>query len=95
MVTFEVRESSIFKTFTALSVDYVFSETVPFPNLSSHAVPAAIMNGTRPNRPTHPNLTNSLWKLTQKCWKDTPEDRPEIAGAIKELKEMSVCFLFT
>lgn len=48
------------------------------------------MNGERPFRPAHASLTDPLWKLTQKCWKDVVKDRPEIEGVIRELKEMSV-----
>jgi len=48
------------------------------------------MYGKRPQRPTHPDLTNSLWDLTQRCWKEGPQDRPEMGEVIGELKRLSV-----
>ena len=57
-------------------------------------VPGMIMSGARPNRPTHPSLTEPLWTLIQKCWKGAARDRPVIGDVIKELKGMSVYSLF-
>ena len=68
---------------------------VPFFEIPSQAVPAAIMKGDRPRRPTHPSLTDSLWELTQSCWDDTAENRPEVEDVAEELKEMSVYPSFT
>ena len=48
------------------------------------------MNGIRPDRPTHPSLTEPLWSLIRKCWNQMAKGRPKIGDVIKELKEMSV-----
>lgn len=63
---------------------------VPFPGMTVHTVPAAIMGGQRPERPPHPGLTDTLWKLTERCWEEAPGDRPEMEDVVKHLKEMLV-----
>ena len=68
----------------------VFSGTVPFSHVTSSAVPAAIMDGLRPRRPIHPSFTDPLWKLTERCWNDVAEDRPEMVEIVDEIKRVSV-----
>ena len=68
----------------------VFSGTVPFPTTTTPAVPATIMYGGRPDRPTNPCLSDRLWKLAQKCWDDNPKHRPGMEEVTKELNKMYV-----
>ena len=70
----------------------VFSGKVPFHEVAYPAVTAAILRGERPSRPNHPSFNDALWNLTQKCWDDAANDRPEMNNVIKELKGMSVFF---
>lgn len=72
----------------------VFSGKVPFPGMTAQVVPAMIMGGQRPERPTHPGLTDALWELTKRCWGMVPEDRPEMEDVIQYLKKMSVILAF-
>ena len=48
-----------------------------------------VLNGGRPRRPKHPDFTESLWKLTQRCWSHDAQDRPNIQEVIEALKEPS------
>lgn len=66
----------------------VFSGKVPFPDLATQAVPAAIMRGERPERPAHPGLTNPLWELIERCWGESPGGRPEMEDVVKDLKKI-------
>ena len=68
-----------------------FSGKVPFHDVSAPAVPAGIMDGKRPKRPDHPKLTDALWGLTERCWAERAQDRPEMKEVVEALKEMSVC----
>lgn len=54
----------------------------PFNNCVPTAVAVNILAGRRPERPTHPNLTEDVWDLTQRCWNQNPKQRPEISEII-------------
>ena len=62
-----------------------FTGTVPFNNNPPAAAILAIMTGKRPPRPTHPNFTDRLWALTQRCWDQHPQSRPEISEVLRAL----------
>ena len=66
----------------------VFTGEVPFSEIVVPAAMKSIMDGERPMRPNHPDLTESLWTLTQKCWADEARDRPKMWEVIKVLKEL-------
>ena len=63
---------------------------MPFPERGFCEVGAAIVEGDRPSRPDHRDLTDDLWTLTQKCWRDLAEDRPGVVDAVEVIKETSV-----
>ena len=54
----------------------VFTGAVPFSGETSCAARSAIVGGERPSRPTHPALTDKLWMLTQRCWDQDVDRRP-------------------
>jgi len=54
-----------------------FTGAVPFSDKSPHATRLAIICGERPPRPTGPALTDSLWALTQQCWDQEAQLRPQ------------------
>ena len=41
-----------------------------------------MLEGRRPNRPDHPELSNSLWKLIEGCWEGDPAQRKTIAEVV-------------
>ena len=63
----------------------VFTGAVPFGSGSSVMAMLAIMQGRRPQRPTHPTCTEELWKLIQGCWDHDPHLRPETSEALQVL----------
>jgi len=63
----------------------VFTGAVPFNRNPPQAATLAIMAGERPPRPAHPQLTNRLWTLMQRCWNQDPLLRPEVSEVFKVL----------
>jgi len=63
----------------------VFTGVVPFNNFIPAVAVLAIMNGTRPFKPTHPDFTDELWALMQRCWNEIPHSRPEVSEVLKVL----------
>jgi hypothetical protein len=53
----------------------------------------AILDGERPARPTHPNLTDELWVLMKRCWNQDPHLRPEMSEVLETLRGSSVSLL--
>ena len=45
-----------------------------------------VLSGNRPERPTHPNLTDDIWNLTEQCWDRDPQRRPDISEIISRLQ---------
>jgi len=63
----------------------IFTEAIPFPGLEDILAALAILNGKRPERPTHPNLTRDLWEMIGKCWDSDPRSRPKISEVLRVL----------
>jgi len=55
-----------------------FTGAVPFNDKPTRTTILAILGGERPPRPTHPALTDRLWKLTQRCWDQEARRRPRL-----------------
>jgi len=68
----------------------VFTGKAPFVGSTAPAVIASVTSGKRPERPNHASFTDCLWELTQKCWEQTPSDRPSAEQALEVLKKLSV-----
>ena len=66
-----------------------FTGEVRFGEIPEIYVVIHITNGNRPGRPDHPYFTESLWTLTQRCWSQEPQNRPNIQEVIEVLKELS------
>jgi len=64
----------------------VFTGAYPFSNLGSFATALAIVEGKRPQRPTHPSFTEELWALVQCCWDQDPRLRPEVSEVLNDLR---------
>ena len=73
----------------------VFTGVIPFNNSLPAAAMLAIMGGERPPRPTHPTLTDQLWRLIQRCWDQKPHLRPEVSGTLQVIFTSLVPHLVT
>ena len=67
----------------------VFTGNPPFAEAAMEVALLRIMSGGRPRRPNRSDFTQSLWALTQRCWSQKPEDRPDIREVIELLKDPS------
>ena len=45
-----------------------------------------MLQGRRPGRPDHPELSDRLWKLIKGCWKGRPVQRKTIAEVVSVLE---------
>ncbi|KAF9643100.1 kinase-like protein, partial [Thelephora ganbajun] len=82
------KESDVF-SFGMVMIE-VFTGNVPFSDLTTAtAAITSIVFGRRPERPSHPSLTDDLWALTQHCWKEKPQDRPQMDQVIKRLADQA------
>jgi len=65
----------------------VFAGRVPFSDKSNVAGVYSMLNGHRPDRPDHPELSDRLWKLIKGCWKSSTTQRKTIAEVVGVLEE--------
>lgn len=63
-----------------------FTGKPPFPNFSSTGAAVTVLSGERPMRPARPDLTNDLWEITERCWHQDPQCRPEISEVVHCLR---------
>lgn len=64
----------------------VYAGTHPFPDISTDAmVQIAVCKGHRSDRPINPSLDDDLWEMTQNCWTEKPEKRPDVQQVKKKL----------
>lgn len=68
----------------------VFSGMVPFHDMTPAAAAVGVSLGKRPERPSHPSFTDNLWDLTEHCWSQKPQHRPEISRVIPRLRATSL-----
>jgi hypothetical protein len=74
----------IYRFFTLLP-HKAFTGRTPFNNHTSLMAVVAIMNGERPPRPTHQDLTDELWDLVQRCWNENRDERPRMLEVLQTL----------
>jgi hypothetical protein len=49
-----------------------------------------MLNGRRPARPNHPELSDRVWKMIKGCWKGNPAKRKTVAGVIAILEAETI-----
>lgn len=96
MLAIEVRYGNLpvmslfLLTTTYVAPMQVFTDAVPFSDRSDHIITMELVQGRRPPRPKHPDVTGRVWRLIQRCWHQDPRLRPEAEGILRELRESSV-----
>jgi len=73
----------------AMVVIEAFTGKAPFYGIAPTTVAVGILAGNRPTRPTHPSLTDHLWKMIERCWSQKPQKRPEISEVVLCLRTTS------
>ena len=67
----------------------VFTGKVPFPEVMNVQVIIMMSRGERPPKPLGCEiigLVPALWRLTEECWHQTPERRPDIANVSRRFE---------
>ena len=64
----------------------VFAGRVPFSDKSNVAGVCLMLEGHRPGRPDHPELSDRLWKLIKGCWESVATRRKTIAEVVYVLE---------
>lgn len=67
----------------------VFTGKMPFPDSINVHVIIMISRGERPSRPSGSEtlgLTTALWRLTEECWNQNPERRPDIVNILRRFQ---------
>ena len=57
-----------------------------FSNTTEIAAPRWMLNGDRPPRPDHPEVSDQVWHMIKKCWHDVPSRRMSISEALNVLE---------
>ena len=73
----------------------IFTCDIPYSGVSSFMAMLAITQGKRPQRPTHPDFTENLWALIQRCWDEDPHSRPKASEVSQALLTLLVLFVLT
>jgi serine/threonine protein kinase len=68
----------------------VFTGAAPSSDLPAFKAMFLMAQGERPPRPMHPEVTDSLWELVQRCWDHEPHSRPEVPEVLQVLRTLSV-----
>ena len=76
----------------ALESMKTFTGSAPFDLHLSITATLAIMRGDRPSRPTHPDFTDELWVLMQRCWDQDPRSRPDVSEVLQNLYSLLELF---
>jgi len=67
----------------------VFTGTIPFPNSTSVYVVVMVSKGGRPTKPPGGEdigLGPTVWKLTEECWDQSPEKRPDVTSIYRRFQ---------
>lgn len=69
----------------------IFTLKPPFPDIGTGCqVVLSVNKGERPSRPSdgaaERGLTDALWQLMQRCWEESPDDRPTAGEVLRKLE---------
>jgi len=66
-----------------------FTGKVLFPDLLNVQVVLVVSKGGRPFKPPgceHLGLGPEVWKLTEKCWNQNPDRRPDVVSVLRRFQ---------
>lgn len=86
MVVVEVRIHNLIPLECTTYRHKIFTGRAPFHDSTPTTVAVDVLSGNRPERPTHPSLTDDLWDLTERCWNKNPRWRPDISEVVLRLR---------
>ena len=74
-------------------VPQAFTGRRPFSEFTAPVITSMIIDGKRPARPRGAEklgLTDSVWDMTVRCWRQDPAHRPTMAKVVRLLREWPV-----
>jgi hypothetical protein len=77
---------TLFQSSLSLTDPQIFIERLPFSNIHQLAAIHLLTGGARPPRPPHPELSDRIWNMIQKCWDDDPSCRILIKDVVAILE---------
>ena len=81
----ESKPADIF-AFAMVAVE-VFTDRIPFDGRNNESAMLQISQGKRPKIPGNAQsvgLTGEMWKFLERCWRQSPEERPKMEEVVKE-----------
>ena len=78
-------------------VPQAFTGRHPFSEFTVPVITSEIIDGRRPARPQEAQrlgLTDSVWDMTDRCWRHDPAQRPTMRKVVRLLREWPVFSLF-
>ncbi|KAF9651178.1 kinase-like protein [Thelephora ganbajun] len=77
--------------FGVMAFEFVHSGQVltgrpPFHGMIEVAAAYSMLNGDRPPRPDHPEVSDRVWYMIERCWNRIPSERMSIGGAVDLLE---------
>jgi hypothetical protein len=90
MTAFEVRVRHNISVSSDTHRHKILTGRPPFADRSPTSVAVEVLSGKRPDRPMHPDLTDRLWDMIQRCWEQEPLRRPEISEVVSLLEHPSI-----
>lgn len=69
----------------------MFTGKIPFPGFVNVHVVLMVSRGERPQRPPggeRLGLGSAVWKLTEECWNQNPDRRPDIASVLRRFQDI-------
>jgi serine/threonine protein kinase len=80
-----VSKSSDVYSFAMVTIE-IFTGKAPFYGIAPATAAVGVLAGERPARPRHPDLTDDLWEIMERCWHQEPRYRLDIAEVILYLR---------
>ena len=84
----ESKPADVF-AFAMVAVE-VFTDRIPFEGRNNEAAMLQISRGNRPKMPGNAQevgLTSEMWKLLERCWQQSPEERPKMEEVVEEWRK--------
>jgi hypothetical protein len=82
----DLRVSSDFEVFIYWCRSQVLAGMRPFAGKMEAAVIFSVFQNDRPSRPVHPEVSDRVWNMIQRCWERDPFQRMTAADVVELLE---------
>ncbi len=67
----------------------LYTRKRPFHALDEREVSEVVVDGQRPERPSDPMMSDSVWALVQACWSRQASERPTASSVVSALEKIT------